>query len=299
MMKPLIQEVLVKLAGANSQVITFTRFGILCAYKAGPACHSDVIESFSLVLAHIIVAVITMPHCIPTLLIMLFVCQAAAVVTEEGIPDDEAVRVTYAPGSQDQLSEPVQTVAKGSATASLCPNGLPLVSCVVAPCKYTKCPKHKPVCVDDYCGGCNFVCKEDEQPKEDPGGLCANGQPIANCLISPCKFNKCPSSTKCVEDYCGGCNYICEPNCPPGKPLVNCFVSPCKVNKCPSNTECVDDYCGGCNFNCKVKATTCPPGKPEVRCRRPPCSMVRCPAGTKCVNNYCGSCRATCEKFPK
>ena len=37
-----------------------------------------------------------------------------------------------------------------------CPPGVPLVECLVDPCRSATCPAHPhAVCVADYCGGCN------------------------------------------------------------------------------------------------------------------------------------------------
>ena len=211
-----------------------------------------------------------------------------------------------------------------------CANGLPIVNCLVSPCSVNKCPSDS-TCVDDYCGGCKFVCKPKSKPpapitlrpSSHSQDLCPNGLRFVNCRVSPCKVNSCPSNKECVEDYCGGCKFICKPKavikpapatprpnsnsqdlCPNGLPIVNCLVSPCKVNTCPSNTECVEDYCGGCNFACKPKAATkptptpqkCPDGKPFTQCKMAPCMTARCTAETTCVNDYCGGCYARCVK---
>merc|ERR1712002_257658 len=70
------------------------------------------------------------------------------------------------------------------------------------------------------------------------------------CFVNPCdaRDTPCPANTKCVPDYCGGCNSKCVP-CK----RVNCFINPCAYKKCPRNTKCVPNYCGGCNADCVAK----------------------------------------------
>ena len=38
-----------------------------------------------------------------------------------------------------------------------CPNGVPVVRCVIDPCQLKTCSDQKATCVSNYCGGCNAV----------------------------------------------------------------------------------------------------------------------------------------------
>eukprot|EP00058_Branchiostoma_floridae_P017471 XP_002602959.1 hypothetical protein BRAFLDRAFT_105864 [Branchiostoma floridae] len=97
------------------------------------------------------------------------------------------------------------------AVSAGCPNGQPLVNCVVDPCTVTTCPGTPDAeCVANYCGGCHadFFNSDGEL------ALCPKEQPVYNCLVDPCEGKTCPGTpdAQCVANYCGGCNaefYTC------------------------------------------------------------------------------------------
>jgi hypothetical protein len=105
---------------------------------------------------------------------------------------------------------------KASADKS-CPPSKPKVQCKMDPCKTQKCGKGE-ACVSSYCGGCTAKCERVPRPMGAPqpastlpAAECPADKPKALCKVSPCTTKKCPSGTKCVPDYCGGCFAKCEP----------------------------------------------------------------------------------------
>eukprot|EP01084_Bolivina_argentea_P054027 99100_1 len=90
-------------------------------------------------------------------------------------------------------------------------------------------------------------------------GDCEIGSTV-NCFVSPCDTAQCASGTYCTENYCNGCNAVCnscvnrkggcldENGCEP----VQCKIDPCGTiaTQCPQGTACESNYCGGCNAVC-------------------------------------------------
>ncbi|CAG5123263.1 unnamed protein product, partial [Candidula unifasciata] len=207
-----------------------------------------------------------------------------------------------------------------------CPKGSPAVYCKVAPCDENQCPRYPGArCVNDYCGGCNarYYVNKIEVTKFCPSSppKCPDGNPPVQCFVAPCTNKTCPAypEAKCVEDYCGGCNFFFVYNntnvtsqcagdlCPAGVKTFNCFVAPCDVSTCPRypNARCVDDYCGGCNARyfvndtevtrfCPSSPEVCPDGNRPVACFQQPCNATRCQAfpNATCVDDYCEGCNA-------
>ncbi|XP_065315536.1 kielin/chordin-like protein [Gordionus sp. m RMFG-2023] len=201
---------------------------------------------------------------------------------------------------------------------SLCPPDIPIVNCLVNPCKFAKCPASpKAVCRSNYCGGCNADFYLNEEKVSCENSLCPPDKPIVNCLVDPCKFAKCPANpkAKCRSNFCGGCNadfYLNNKKiscsnlvCPLDKPMVYCYVEPCQFAKCPAypKAECRSNYCGGCHadfylykekVSCSETNGKCPPDKPKVNCLVDPCKIAKCPSNPQaiCKANYCGGCNA-------
>lgn len=46
-------------------------------------------------------------------------------------------------------------------------------------------------------GGCKKVCE-----------TCKDGSDVTPCVVKPCEVNECDGTSKCADDYCGGCNSI-------------------------------------------------------------------------------------------
>lgn len=101
-------------------------------------------------------------------------------------------------------------------------------------------------CVNNQCG---IQCSSD---------FCPDSQPTADCLASPCSVSLCPSSTTCVDYYCGGCNALCfdlkgdlpggfldNDSTPEPTSLENNSDSPViNGSTCGSDAECNDgEYC--------------------------------------------------------
>eukprot|EP01084_Bolivina_argentea_P054030 99104_1 len=89
-------------------------------------------------------------------------------------------------------------------------------------------------------------------------GDCEKGSVVYNCFVDPCFNNGCAPGTYCAENYCNGCNFVCN-SCvdargkcldEEGCGVVQCLVDPCKTAQCPKGTACKSNYCGGCNAVC-------------------------------------------------
>ncbi|XP_055346524.1 uncharacterized protein LOC129594003 [Paramacrobiotus metropolitanus] len=88
---------------------------------------------------------------------------------------------------------------------------------------------------------------------------CPNGQPVYNCLRSPCSVSSCPAfpGAECRDDYCGGCN-------------ARYYVNNRQVNCASSGAVSRRKREEHCPF---VK---CPP--PDIPCPHSPCANQHCPA---------------------
>lgn len=166
----------------------------------------------------------------------------------------------------------LSTVKSGNESAT-CPDGLPLVTCLVAPCSTVPCPDGF-TCVDDYCGGCNIRCLQNvatKPPKVEP-----SLSPLAyNMSAAEAKPGVCPDEVVCME-------------------------APCATIRCKSGYTCIDLFCGGCAAVCvpdfdveKELAPRCRP-RPDMECPTNPCDGLVCQPGYECVANDCGSCSAKC-----
>ena len=61
-------------------------------------------------------------------------------------------------------------------------------------------------------GACHWTivtCPDSASQNSDPE--CPKDKPLVQCVADPCISAKCAPGTACKSNYCGGCNYTCEP----------------------------------------------------------------------------------------
>eukprot|EP01084_Bolivina_argentea_P054031 99105_1 len=88
-------------------------------------------------------------------------------------------------------------------------------------------------------------------------GDCEKGSTV-NCKSNPCDTAKCAVGYYCSENYCNGCNAVCNSCVNPGQwprvgckdeegcGAVNCKSNPCDTAKCAVGYYCSENYCNGC-----------------------------------------------------
>eukprot|EP01118_Nematostelium_gracile_P006786 TRINITY_DN2188_c0_g1_i3.p1 TRINITY_DN2188_c0_g1~~TRINITY_DN2188_c0_g1_i3.p1 ORF type:complete len:143 (-),score=2.69 TRINITY_DN2188_c0_g1_i3:120-512(-) len=95
---------------------------------------------------------------------------------------------------------------------SKCPANKPAVTCEPTPCEGIECPEGT-VCVNDYCGGCNYQCRASLVPcKCNRGQFCSSKGclPHGFCYESDdCKIEKnlwyhraCIGYEECIDEIC-------------------------------------------------------------------------------------------------
>lgn len=195
------------------------------------------------------------------------------------------------------------------------------VQCFINPCQnqITNCPDAVR-CQPDYCGGCfahyfdkngNEICSNCPQVLcstrcefgyvYDKHGcqtcdcvnppICLDGSRPSLCKQSPCLIQgtMCPEASRCVDDYCGGCNahfYDSKGN----EICQNCSQILCDIY-CEFGHVLDEQGCKTCRCKDPPK---CPDGSQPVNCFADPCleQPTKCPDAIRCVSDYCGGCNA-------
>ncbi|XP_078001185.1 uncharacterized protein LOC144453723 isoform X3 [Glandiceps talaboti] len=173
-----------------------------------------------------------------------------------------------------------------------CPDGQPVVSCVINPCEVNECHANPNArCVANYCGSCtaDFFDENNRKVNCEEPRPCPDGSTMYNCLVDPCQVTECPANpdARCEANYCGGCNaeffdeynmkVSCEEprRCPDDQPPVFCETNPCQDIECEANprAQCQINNCGNCTaefflnniiVNCEVPTGPKPGSCPRV-----------------------------------
>mmetsp|Transcript_25985 Transcript_25985/g.72484 ORF Transcript_25985/g.72484 Transcript_25985/m.72484 type:complete len:760 (-) Transcript_25985:158-2437(-) len=101
--------------------------------------------------------------------------------------------------------------------------------------------------IDCYSGQCGRQCAP---------SMCPEGLDQVSCYVPPCPVSICETGTRCVDDYCGGCNAIFFDDagnqvCPPPSQVDNDKTEELANDggdgtTCDSNNDCSESqYCGG------------------------------------------------------
>ncbi|XP_071940936.1 SCO-spondin-like, partial [Antedon mediterranea] len=118
-----------------------------------------------------------------------------------------------------------------------CPDGIPVVNCLVDPCQFAECPASpSALCVSNFCGNCNAVFYDN------------NGNQVNcdDCRKQECAF-VCPFGNVLDENGCQTCACLQAP-CNLDEEPANCLTDPCKVNFCFIQPSlCIPNFCNGCD----------------------------------------------------
>ncbi|KAK7090651.1 hypothetical protein V1264_010416 [Littorina saxatilis] len=189
-------------------------------------------------------------------------------------------------------SNTVNDGGSAGSTNSGCPNGQPMVSCLMSPCSVSACPGvPTATCKDNYCGQCKaeYFLGQQEVTSQCPvqneqttvanpqanNNACPNGQQMSNCANRPCAINSCPRlpTAQCRDNYCGGCNaqfFVGQQEVTSqcsqqaltavGRPLLTSDMSQTQsIGGCPSNQIVRCDY-----SPCRVSSCA---NYPQAMCR--------------------------------
>uniref|UniRef100_A0A383VST8 Uncharacterized protein n=1 Tax=Tetradesmus obliquus TaxID=3088 RepID=A0A383VST8_TETOB len=203
----------------------------------------------------------------------------------------------------------VSTSSSSSSSSSACPPGKPQAMCLVDPCRTTNCAAGK-ICVSNYCGGCNAICKpraalasssssSSSSTSGVPRGLATAGQlPPIKLVPVPLPPGVPLPAGKPLTSASSSSSSSSSSVCPPGKPQVNCFVDPCRSKKCGPGETCLSSYCGGCNAVClpAVRAAGGPPSAAAAATPLPilpPTGAPNCPYSPCSAIRYAAAYRST------
>jgi hypothetical protein len=160
-----------------------------------------------------------------------------------------------------------------------CPPDKPLVNCFASPCSLPNACPAGHTCTDDYCGGCNAICKPPRgcpcaalPCSWSPGGGVANRPARLPPSTSQLAAARAPAALQCpsADSSCTPPANLRLPADP--HPLVRPAAMPCPNGSPPAT--CGDDM-------------------PDA------CAAMLCMVGTTCAADACNECAATCKPICK